>query len=265
MIDFLNLKQSNSSCECLKLGHSMQLLPNQVDPYVLYFGYPFYYLESIYIINIYGERIVLYEDYSGDTREYVSLAGFTYDDLNSVILEFNLIPLLRPSENLTLYSDHLKISSYKPCKTTRVNFRCNDTDIMQSIQFPFYYVQDKRNTELESAYQISTKNTMTYATSNSRYSVYKSQFMSIDAINKLNDALISPFVYFNKKRMNLFEAIEIPDVQADERFGETTILMSKYIGINDEDLTDEIFVLGSRSEDDIIQDGNKNIIATDGY
>ena len=50
-----------------------------------------------------------------------------------------------------------------------------------------------------------------------------------------------------KKRMNLFEAIEIPDVQADERFGETTILMSKYIGINDEDLTNEIFVLGSRS------------------
>lgn len=241
----------------------MQLLPNQVDPYVLYFGYPFYYLESIYIINIYGERIVLYEDYSGGTLEYVSLAGFTYDDLNSVVLEFNLVNDF--SRRIKLYSDPLKISSYKPCKTTRVNFKCKDTDIMQSIQFPFYYVQDKRNTELESAYQISTKNTMTYATSNSKYSVYKSQFMSIDAINKLNDALISPFVYFNKKRMNLFEAIEIPDVQADERFGETTILMSKYIGINDEDLTDEIFVLGSRSEDDIIQDGNKNIIATDGY
>lgn len=269
MIDFLNLKQNNSSCECLKLGHSMQLLPNQVDPYVLYFGYPFYYLESIYIINIYGERIVLYEDYSGGTIEYVSLAGFTYDDLNSIVLEFNLVnsltPPEQPLETLKLYSDPLKISSYKPCRTTRVNFKCNDTDVMQSIQFPFYYVQDKRSTELESAYQISTKNTMTYATSNSKYSVYKTQFMSINSINKLNDALTSPWVYFNKKRMNLFEAIEIPDVQADERFGETTILMSKYIGINDEDLTDEIFVLGSRSEDDIIQDGNKNIIATDGY
>lgn len=265
MIDFLNLKQSNSSCECLKLGHSMQLLPNQADPYVLYFGYGSYYLESIYIINIYGERILLYEDDSVETIEYVSLAGFTYDDLNSVILEFNLKTIRTPQQSLKLYSDPLKISSYKPCKTTRVNFKCNDTDVMQSIQFPFYYVQEKRNTELESAYQISTKNTMTYATSNSKYSVYKSQFMSIDTINKLNDALISPFVYFNKKRMNLFEAVEIPDVQADERFGETTILMSKYIGINDEDLTDEIFVLGSRLEDDIIQDGNKNIIATDGY
>lgn len=265
MIDFLNLKQSNSSCECLKLGYSMQLLPNQVDPYVLYFGYPLYYLESIYIINIYGERILLYEDNSENTREYVSLTGFTYDDLNSVILEFNLIPMVHPAENLKLYSDPLKISSKNACKTTRINFKCLDTDIMQSIQFPIYYVQDKRATELESAYQISTKNTMTYATSNSKYSVYKTQFMSIDAINKLNDALISPWVYFNKKRMNLFEAIEIPDVQADERFGETTILMSKYIGINDEDLTDDIFVLGSRSEDDIIQDGNKNILATDGY
>lgn len=265
MIDFLNLKQSNSSCECLKLGHSMQLLPNQVDPYVLYFGNRNYYLESIYILNVYGERIVLYQDYSRQTREYVSLAGFTYDDTNNVILEFNFVSVFSPISQKTLYSDPLKISSYKSCKTTRVNFKCNDTDIMQSIQFPFYYVQDKRSTELESAYQISTKNTMTYTTSNSKYSVYKSQFMSIDAINKLNDALISPWVYFNKKRMNLFEAIEIPDVQADERFGETTILMSKYIGINDEDLTDEIFVLGSRSEDDIIQDGNKNIIATDGY
>src|SRR5690554_6797786 len=99
MIDFLNLKQSNSSCECLKLGHSMQLLPNQVDPYVLYFGYPLYYLESIYIINIYRERIVLYEDYSGDTREYVALTGLSYDDLNSIILEFNLVPLFQPAEN----------------------------------------------------------------------------------------------------------------------------------------------------------------------
>ena len=265
MIDFLNLKDNNNSCECLKLGYSMQLLPNQVDPYILYIGYPNHSLESIYIINIYGERIVLYEDYSGDTREYVSLAGFTYDDLNSVILEFNLIPLFQPAENLKLYSDPLKISSKNACKTTRIHFKCAENDVMQSIQVPIYYVQDKRSTELENYYNIGNKTSVSYATSNAKYQVYKSQFMSIDAINKLNDALISPFVYFNRKRMNLFEAIEIPDMQADERFGETTILMSKYIGINDEDLTDEIFVLGGRSEDDIIQDGNKNIIATDGY
>ena len=259
MIDFLNLSENKSSCECLKLGYSMQLLPNQYDPYVLYFGYPLYYLESIYIINIYGERILLYEDYSNNTREYVSLAGFTYDDLNSVILEFNLKTLLPPFKNLKLYSDPLLISSKNACKTTRINFKCLEADVMQSIQVPIYYVQDKRSTELENYYNIGNKTSISYATSNAKYQVYKSKFMSIDAINKLNDALILPFVYFNYKRVTLFEAIEIPDMQADERFGETIINVSEYKGIGNNDIT-PIFNLVDENDDNIITENNDNII-----
>lgn len=265
MIDFLNLKETNNMCECVKSAHSMQLIPNQTLPYVLYVGNPSYYLESIYILNVYGERIVLYEDYSGETREYVPLSGFTYDDNNNIILEFNFKTIVTPSLSKTLYSDPLKISSYKACKTTRVNFKCLESDIMQSISFPFWFSQEKRAVELESAYQISVKNQMTYATANAKYKVYKTSFMSIDSINKLSDALIMPWVYFNGKRMNLFDAIEIPEIQADENFGETVINMSQYKGINAEDLEYNTFVLGSRSEDIIIQDGDKNIIATDGY
>lgn len=259
MIDFLNLSENKSNCECLKLGYSMQLLPNQYDPYVLYFGYPFYYLESIYILNIYGERILLYEDFSGDTKEYVSLASITYDDLNSVVLEFNLTTIFQPADNLKLYSDPLLISSKNACKTTRINFKCLETDVMQSIQVPIYYVQDKRSTELENYYNIGNKTSVSYATSNAKYKVYKSKFMSIDAINKLNDALILPFVYFNYKRVTLFEAIEVPDVQADERFGETIINVSEYKGIGNNDIT-PVFNLVAENNDNLITENNDNII-----
>lgn len=259
MIDFLNLSENKSNCECIKLGYSMQLLPYQYGPYVLYFGHPFHYLESIYIINIYGERILLYEDYSGDTKEYVSLASITYDDLNSVVLEFNLVPLVQNFKNLKLYSDPLLISSKNACKTTRINFKCLEEDVMQSIQVPIYYVQDKRSTELENYYNIGNKTSVSYATSNAKYKVYKSKFMSIDAINKLNDALILPFVYFNYKRVTLFEAIEVPDMQADERFGETIINVSEYKGIGNNDIT-PTFNLIAENNDNLITENNDNLI-----
>lgn len=253
MIDFLNLTENNNSCECLKLGHSLQLLPYKYDPYVFYTdGLGF--ITNIEIIDVYGNYTNLPFEWLGSG--YFSIKNIQFNDSNSIILKIikNVFGVSK-----TFYSDRLLISNKNACKTTRINFKCLETDVMQSIQVPIYYVQDKRATELENYYNIGNKTSVSYATSNAKYKVYKSNFMSIDAINKLNDALILPFVYFNYKRVTLFEAIEIPDVQADERFGETIINVSEYNGIGNNDIT-PVYNLVAENNDNIITENNDNII-----
>lgn len=238
----------------------MQLLPYQYDPYVFYIGEDLEYefLASIDIINIYEEVInILNEPGSFEHEGYISLKNLQYNDENSIILR---ITLKNGSNDLKiLYSDPLLISNKNACKTTRINFKCLETDVMQSIQVPIYYVQDKRSTELENYYNIGNKTSISYATSNAKYQVYKSKFMSIDAINKLNDALILPFVYFNYKRVTLFEAIEIPDMQADERFGETIINVSEYKGIGNNDIT-PVYNMIAENNDNMISENENNMI-----
>lgn len=235
----------------------MQLLPYQYDPYVLYIGedLDYEFLASIDIINIYEEVInIINESGSFEHEGYISLKNLQYNDENSIILR---ITLKNGSNDLkTFYSDPLLISNKNACKTTRINFKCLDTDVMQSIQVPIYYVQDKRSTELENYYNIGNKTSVSYATSNAKYKVYKSNFMSIDAINKLNDALILPFVYFNYKRVTLFEAIEVPDMQADERFGETIINVSEYNGIGNNDITPILYIGTEFNNDYIVTEDN---------
>lgn len=259
MIDFLNLKQNNNSCECLKLGYSMQLLPYQYDPYVLYIGEQgeYTFLISVELINIYGD-VILLPNQTGEHDNYISLKNIQYNDNNPIVLKITLAHGSTLEEKI-LYSDPLKISNKNACKTTRINFKCLETDVMQSIQVPIYYVQDKRSTELENYYNIGNKTSVSYATSNAKYKVYKSNFMSIDAINKLNDALILPFVYFNYKRVTLFEAIEVPDMQADERFGETIINVSEYNGIGNNDIT-PVYNLIAENKDNLIAENNDNLI-----
>ena len=261
MIDFLNLSENKSNCECLKLGYSMQLLPYQYDPYVLYIGeqLDYIYIDEINIIDSYGNKYNLL-NISGDQEHenYISLKNIQFNDNNKVVLQ---LVLRNEIDNVkVLYSDPLLISNKNACKTTRINFKCLETDVMQSIQVPIYYIQDKRSTELENYYNIGNKTSISYATSNAKYQVYKSKFMSIDAINKLNDALILPFVYFNYKRVTLFEAIEIPDMQADERFGETIINVSEYKGIGNNDIT-PVFNLVAENNDNLITENNDNIIS----
>ena len=239
----------------------MQLLPYQYDPYVLYIGEQGddIYLDEVNIIDSYGTKHNI-TTISGDQEHesYISLKNIQFNDNNKVVLQ---LVLRNEIDNVkVLYSDPLLISNKNACKTTRINFKCLETDVMQSIQVPIYYVQDKRSTELENYYNIGNKTSISYATSNAKYQVYKSKFISIDAINKLNDALILPFVYFNYKRVTLFEAIEIPDMQADERFGETIINVSEYKGIGNNDIT-PVFNLVAENNDNLITENNDNIIS----
>lgn len=232
----------------------MQLLPYQYDPYVFYLGFEAT-VDDISIIDSYGNDYFL--DFLNISSGYFGLKNIQFNDFNNIVLK---ITLNIEGVNKIMYSDPLKISNKNTCKTTRINFKCLETDVMQSIQVPIYYVQDKRGTELENYYNIGNKTSISYATSNAKYQVYKSEFMSIDAINKLNDALILPFVYFNYKRVTLFEAIEIPDMQADERFGETIINVSEYKGIGNNDIT-PVFNLISEQSDNLITENNNNIIS----
>ena len=259
MIDFLNLKESNKSCECLFKAHSLQLLPYQYDPYVIYIGqdeYPF--LDKVDVINVYGEEVNIINNIVDYEHErFLRLTNINYDDVNNVVLKLTL----RNDTNdiKILYSDEIKISSYEACKTTKIHFKCKETDVLSCIQYPLYFFQPKRNVELESAYQISTKSPITYSTANSKYNTYQTDVVSIDSICKLSDALQNTFVYFDYKRVVLFDAVEIPDRSADEMFGSTQVNVAEYKGIGTNDIT-PIFNLVTENNDNIITEEENNII-----
>lgn len=259
MIDFLNLSEEKDKCrDCAKMAHSLHLIPYDFNPYVFYVGYPEYFIENVILIDAYGNEIVIYEDHNEQTIEYFSLSNIMYDDVNNVVLKVSMYHN-DTLEYKRLYSDPLKISSKNSCKTTRVHFKCKDTDVMQSLSFPFWFWHEKRALELESYYQISTKSQVSYAKSNAKYKRYNTSLMNIDTLNKLNDALSLPYVYFNFKRVCLFEPIEIPDLTADEYFAETNIYVSEFKGIGDNELDSNVY-LATENGDNLITENNNNII-----
>lgn len=261
MIDFLNLSEDKNKCrDCLKIGHSLHLIPYEFNPYVFYTGYDEYFTEEVYILDSYGNEILIFLDYDENTRAYVSIGNIQFDDVNNVVLKF----VLRHDDTYAndvkiLYSDPLKISSKDSCKTTRVHFKCKDNDILLNASFPFWKWHDKRNVELETYYQISTKSQVSYTKSNVKYSKYQTDFMNIETINKLSDALSLPYVYFDYKRVSLVEPIEIPDLTADEYFAETSIFVTEYKGIDSDELDSSVYLIDEQGNN-IVTENNDNII-----
>ena len=259
MIEFLNLKESNDSCECVFKAHSLQLLPNQFDPYVIYIGNTdFPYLNGVDILNQYGDIINIFTD-SGDFEHegYLRLTNLSYDDVNNIVLKVTLIDDLGTLK--VLYSDEIQISSYNACKTTRINFKCKDTDVMQSISVPMWFRYHGRALELSNAYQISTKSTVSYSTSNAKYKVYQTKLISNYTLAKLNDALQLPYVYFDYRRVTLYEAFEVGEPQGDGDFTEVQIMVSLFEGLGNNDIT-PIFNLISEQNDNLITENSNNII-----
>lgn len=257
MIDFLNLKENINECGlCKKQAHSLHLLPYSFYPYVFEIGYSDYYIEKVYVLDSYGERKLIFEDYNELTSEFISLRNIKFDDINLVRLEFTLINKVS-SVTKTLYSDKLLISNHNACNSKRISFKCAESDTLQTIGFNLRYLQSSRNVDLSAYYQISKKQTVTYSNANSKFDIYTTGFVNIDSIAKLSDAMQLPFVYLDYKRVNLFEAIEIPEVEGDAYFGETKVMITTLV--NGDDITPSLNIV-SQSNEQVITETNINII-----
>lgn len=265
MINFLDFKENRTECGCKKTANSIQLLPNNPIPYVFYIGDfgDYKYIRSVSVLDSYGNDIIIKSNTPSMLHNgYLSLSNIPFDDSNSVILKLALSIGGLFGVGKYVYSTPIKISSYNSCMTTRVNFKCLKTDIMQSISFPFWFWQNKRDVEIENYYQISTKTNISSTTKNAKYKRYQSSLMDVEVINKLSDVLQLRWVYFDFKRVNQYEVIDIPDLQADENFVEVNILVNEYKGIDDSSIEPTLYIVseqGIKIETEI----NNNIVISE--
>lgn len=249
MIDFLNFKKDFDKCVCgLKTAYTIQLLPFQYVPYYFYTGSLTDEIDLIHILDSYGNEINL--DFN-TVSNYLLLKNIPFDDPNNVVLRIT-------TANGFLYSDEFKISSKNACKTTRLTFGCDKNEVMQSVSFPFWFKQNSRNLDLERAYDIATKSSVSYSTANAKYKIYQTEFMSTDILCKINDAMISTYVYFDFERVSLFEPIEIDEQESDANFIETKIMVNEYKGLENESIKPLIFI--QTEDNNPIITENENII-----
>lgn len=252
MIDFLEFKENRTECSCKKTANSIQLLPNNPIPYVFYIGDfgDYNRIKDISIIDIENKSTIIKTNRIPVVNNgYLSLESIPVDDANDVVIRIGLTNQIIGEAIKYVYSIPIKISSKNACKTTRVNFKCLKTDVMQSISFPFWFWQNKRDVEIENYYQISTKTNISSTTKNAKYKRYQSSLMDVEVVNKLSDVLQLRWVYFDFKRVNQYEVIDIPELQADENFVEVNILVNEYKGIDDSSIEPTLYVA---SEQDVI-------------
>lgn len=255
MIDFLNLKENINECGlCRKQAHSLHLIPYSFYPYVFEIGYENHFADEIIILDSYGnEKSIPIIKNAG----FITLKNIDFNDVNLVRIKIEL-ENVHTSEIKTLYSDEILISKHNKCNSKRISFKCAESDTLQTIGFNLRYLQPSRNVDLSAYYQISKKQTVTYSNANSKYDVYTTGFVNIDSIAKLSDAMQLPFVYLDYKRVNLFEAIEIPEVEGDAYFGETKVMITTLV--NGDDITPQLNIV-SQDNKKVLTETNINIIA----
>lgn len=251
MIDFLDFKEKRVECECKFKGKTIQLLPNNPVPYVFYIGGfgDYKYIIKVSIVDFYGNEINIQSNRIPKLHNgYLTLSNIPFDDYNDVVIKIVLSNSgLIGGLSKSFYSIPIKISSYDACKTTRVNFKCLKDDVMQSISFPFWFWQNKRDVEIENYYQISTNTNVSSTVKNSKYKRYQTSMMDIEVLNKLSDVMQLRWVYFDFIRVNQYEPMDIPNLQADESFAECEILVNEYKGLDDSSIEPILYVASEQN------------------
>ena len=151
---------------------------------------------------------------NGDPQFYWSLTNVQYDfGMNLIYLE------IHQSLGETFYSTPFLLTNEEVEKTVQFHYKTKRTDTFQSIGFQTWFRQNTKQTELTTYYEASTKHTVTQAVKTNKISKFVSEIMDIEQLISLTDVLENPYLYINKVRASLYEAIEIPEVTSQENFG----------------------------------------------
>jgi hypothetical protein len=122
------------------------------------------------------------------------------------------------NSNYDYYTSPFYITSLDEDNTTKFTYKNLASDNYQSIGLKVWFRQKSRQSELNSYYESSTKNTVTQAIKTHNLEMYESEFMSMDDLIMTTEILESPYLYIGSTRYSLFEAIKIPELTQQENF-----------------------------------------------
>lgn len=202
-------------------GNGVQLLPNNNQPYII--ELPKDSIYDVYIVDIYGNEklITTTEVFS----KFLTLKNIDFDDANYCYLKVvdkNILSIIK-----FYYSEPIKISSYQSNLTTRIDYKCKESDVLLSSQICIYERNSKRSIELDTYYEVSKKRQVSYVKSSAKYYRYLLNTLNIDVYDRLLELFSGNYVYFDFVRVNLFDAVEFPDPEGDAYFIEGEINITK--------------------------------------
>lgn len=227
--------------------NGIQLLPNSLNPYIQTTNvsggieledWTAYVVDSCTGIetNITDYFFVdrVFQDTNGQAQFDWSITNVPFDFGNNLVY-------LKVDQAIgeTFYSNFFQFTNIDSEKTCRLDYRNKETDTMQSIQVQMYYWQQLKQTEINSYYEVSTRNTVTTLVKSQKFQSWRTDFLPNFIMIKIDDVFEHKFVYLDLVRANLFEAIEIQELTQEENFKSNVIKISKF----DNDVYDPLQVI----------------------
>lgn len=227
-------------------GQMLRLLPKQLIPYRIHIKLP---NKRVYIdiISSFDNKVV-YSFRANVENEVLELKNLQYNDYYDVILKV-YIP-----GTLVWYSEPIKISDYKKELTTLVHYY-KDNELL-SFNAPIYFRENMINGELNTYYETSNLQTVSYFKSLSKFEKYNTELINKDVLLRLVELFRCNNVYFDLNKVNFFEFPDIGDCEGDAGFTQTNLMVTKL----NEKLEYNNFVVTEGKQSYVVTEVEKNKI-----
>lgn len=271
---FLEWSEDERECLDVHTANTLQLMPFSNERYVFFIpgitervtGFGAYLVTSNGDIPLSNDTYVF--NGFGFGGGYLIVGNITFNSWDKVYFKV-IVNFL--NESKTFYSSKFRVSSLDIEKTTYVRFSDRKVrGLTCGVRLNLYYWHQIAQNEVTTYYQVTKERTISVGSKRDRVERYYLDNVGIGQANALLDVLTWEKVYFDGTRTFCYEMPELDMLQADETFVFTDVLVTKDYddtisyptGMND-------YVIGSRQLNEIIGDGEDNIIntniTTDGY
>lgn len=244
---------------------AIQLLPNNPMPYIQATEY----VNGVEVEDWTASIVKVCDGSETDITAYFEVLDVFFDDngANQIYWQIQNVPFdygqdlvyLKITQfDKTYYSNPFKLTNQDSEYTSRIDYRDDEEDIMQSIQLAIFYRELMVETEQETYTQVNTGIKRTTTTQNSKYKKFISLYLQKEVIINLVDLFAyNTFVYVNLQRVNLYNPIEIGELP--EQFNSEKIVVNlSYIG----GTYDPLYVPPTPLPDFSFQDFNPNDFST---
>ena len=166
---------------------------------------------TISILKVADDSVMGSLSYSITNSYYWSITPTVDCSNNLIYLKFTYL-------STNYYTNPFYITALDEDRTTKFTYKDLPLDSYQSIGLKTWFRQKSRQSELNTYYESSTKDTVTQTIKTHNLEMYESEFMSIDDLILTSEILESAYLYIGSKRYSLFEAVKIPELTQQENF-----------------------------------------------
>ena len=204
----------------------VHLLPNNTDSYVQVTNTPNGIQLEDWVVKMIGlcsgktEDISIYfkiekliNSTNGDPQLYWSITNVPFD-FNDELVYFEINQVVGE----TFYSTPFIFSEMDKELTTMFFYKDRKLEEYQSIGFKTWFREEDYKEERDTYYEISTQNTVTHAVKQHELQIYHTEKFAKSQMIQLAKVLGSSYLYVEKVRAYLYEAIDIPKLVNQENY-----------------------------------------------